>query len=88
MVNCVLGLKLSQASAGKVAAYCVIAAIIFLLYVAAVVIGERRRSARLQGARGHFQKAASRDSSRTESLELQDRSGRQADGRYYGLGWV
>lgn len=88
MINCVLGLKLSQASTGKIVAYCVIAAIILLLYVAAIVIGERRRSARLQGAAGDFQKTASQDLSQTKSLELQERNRPQGAAGFYGSGPV
>lgn len=88
MVNCVMGLRLSQASIGKIAAYCVVAAIISLLYVAAVVIGERGSKARIQGAGGEFQKTASRDLSRMESLELQARRGLQGSGGLYGSGPV
>lgn len=88
MINCVLGLKLSRVSTGKIVAYCVIAAIILLLYVAAIVIGERRRSARLHGAAGDFQKTASPDLSRTESLELQGRNRPQGASGSYGSGRV
>jgi len=95
MINCALGLKLSLQSTIKIVVYCVIAAIIFALYMIVVFIGERRRTRRLQGmgGEGDFQKATSQDIGSRESLEMQNRRsrGRRSDiphppAGYYGSG--
>jgi len=83
MVNCALGLKFSSQSALKIIVYCIIAAIIFVVYIGVVFMGERRRTRRLEGqGAGDFQKTQSQDidsSSLRESFEMQNR--RDADQR-------